>query len=41
MIVYRTWKSREDGGKTIVYHEGWYLFGLIPLYIREVRDNFV
>jgi len=39
MIVHRMWTRRENGGLTIVYCEGWYLFGIIPLYLKEIRDT--
>jgi len=38
MIVYRSWKRTvNDGGwdKTVVW-EGWFLFGIIPLYLRRI-----
>ncbi len=35
MIVYRTWFDREKGGRIIADCEGWFLFGVIPLYSRK------
>jgi len=39
MIVYRMWRRRENGGNIIVFCEGWYLFGFIPLYVREIKND--
>lgn len=36
MIIYKQWMKRSRGGLNRLYCEGWYLFGLIPLYIRYV-----
>jgi hypothetical protein len=33
MITKRTWYKYVDGMKH--WYEGWYLFGFIPLYIRQ------
>ena len=33
MIIYRQWQKR---GRKRKYCEGWFLFGIIPLYIRYV-----
>lgn len=37
MIVNRKWICRIKG--TSVSREGWYLFGLVPLYIRDVTPR--
>ena len=35
MIIYKQWKKSSSlGAKTYTY-EGWFLFGLVPLYIRR------
>jgi hypothetical protein len=49
MIVHKTWiaankfygrglKRRDNAGKQW-QREGWYLFGLIPLYVRDVTQR--
>jgi len=34
MIVYKVWYTVDVGKE--YYKEGWYLFGIIPLYIRRI-----
>lgn len=47
MIVKRIWtaeRKRRYGQQTGLYHivqDGWFLFGLIPLYIRDVNSTFI
>jgi len=39
MIIYRSWKQIKRGGeekKRFIWH-GWFLFGLIPLYLRRIN----
>lgn len=38
MIVYRNWQKRT-GGKLANLCEGWFLLGIIPLYIRSLNIN--
>ena len=33
MVVHKRWEDARG------FHEGWYLFGFIPLYIRGVSWN--
>lgn len=35
MIVYKKWVDRSDGGLMLWDCDGWYLFGIIPLYVRK------
>lgn len=35
MIVYKQWFKDNAQGRRARF-EGWYLFGLLPLYIRQV-----
>jgi len=35
MIIHKLWKKRSNGGCTVTYCEGWFLFGIIPLYIKK------
>ena len=35
MIVYKTWSERTRKGLRL-FCEGWFLFGLLPLYIRKL-----
>jgi hypothetical protein len=37
MIVYKQWKETRFGGITVAECEGWFLLGVIPLYIRKVK----
>lgn len=40
MIVKKIWidkKSRDRHCKKFIEMEGWYLFGVIPLYVAEVK----
>jgi len=41
MIRKRRWKeSRRVGAQAIIWAmEGWYLFGLIPLYVRDIEPR--
>ncbi len=39
MIVKRVWKQTSQGGLVSWYREGWYLFGFIPLYVRDLTDR--
>jgi hypothetical protein len=38
MIIYRQWETFDKKGRC-VYNEGYFLFGLIPLYIRRYSDG--
>ena len=35
MIVYRQWEQRQRGGLVRHIWDGWFLFGIIPLYMRR------
>ncbi len=35
MIVYRIWTERAHPGNRRLWCDGWYLLGLIPLYVRK------
>jgi hypothetical protein len=44
MIVYKKWVESVkykyiDAIKYVVTREGWFLFGFIPLYIRDVTTR--
>ncbi len=39
MIIKKVWKQRSRGGLVEWYREGWYLFGIVPLYIRDLTDR--
>jgi hypothetical protein len=34
MIVKKMFQKRSEGGLRLDVVEGWYLFGLIPLYVK-------
>jgi hypothetical protein len=34
MIVYKQWMKRSHGGQKRLFCEGWFLLGIIPLYVR-------
>ena len=36
MIVYRHWRKISPGGAYNTAWEGWFLFGFIPLYIKQL-----
>jgi hypothetical protein len=38
MIIYKQWKKiiKKDGQKTRYICEGWFLFGVLPLYIKQI-----
>ena len=38
MLVKKTWMKKEFGVVVAVY-EGWFLFGIIPLYIKEYKRH--
>jgi hypothetical protein len=35
MIVYKSWKIYTHSGLCSIKCEGWFLFGVIPLYIKK------
>lgn len=35
MIVKKIWLQRSFGGLREWQREGWYLFGIVPLYVRD------
>ncbi len=37
MIEYREWMERTKGGLVNFECEGWFLFGIIPLYVKKIR----
>lgn len=39
MIIYRQWNEQRPkiGGVIRLFCEGWYLFGVLPLYIRYIN----
>ena len=44
MIIKKTWIKRKpifkhSSIKNVYYYTGWFLFGIIPLYINRVRIN--
>lgn len=39
MIVKRTWTARKYGGLHRWVRSGWYLLGIIPLYIRDEQPR--
>jgi hypothetical protein len=36
MIVKKRWIEYTHGGTAHTFWQGWYLFGFIPLYLRQV-----
>ena len=36
MIIKRVWLQVAEGGLREWRREGWYLFGVLPLYIRDI-----
>lgn len=42
MIIRKKWKARRKQGFTTLdvwMREGWFLFGFIPLYIRDIQER--
>ena len=39
MIIKKIWRQKTRGGLISWYREGWYLFGFIPLYVRDITDR--
>lgn len=37
MIMYRDWYFICNGGLEKYYWEGWFLLGIIPLYLKKTR----
>jgi len=41
MIIYRQWTRRRHGEATqqgrFFDYDGWFLFGILPLYVRHLR----
>lgn len=38
MIVKRVWEAVKSGGLLWKVREGWFLFGIVPLYIRDLTE---
>lgn len=36
MIIHKTWLQTKHGGRLEWQREGWYLFGFLPLYVRDL-----
>ena len=36
MIFYKTWKSYSRDYRVKYVYEGWFLFGILPLYIKRL-----
>ncbi len=40
MIIKKVWVQVRDGGLPHEwYREGWYLFGFLPLYVRDMTGR--
>ena len=39
MIIHKSWLAHRRGGMLEWQREGWYLFGLLPLYIRDCQPR--
>jgi hypothetical protein len=37
LMVKRKWEKRLSGGLVVIRYEGWFLFGIIPVFVKEVR----
>lgn len=37
MVIYRKWKTVKCRGLLVTYWEGWFLLGIIPLYIKQLN----
>lgn len=35
MIIKKTWKAKWTGSHYRYYYTGWFLFGVIPLYVNR------
>jgi len=35
MIIYKQWDGRSSSEYDLVLCDGWFLFGVIPLYVRN------
>lgn len=43
MIVHKMWKTTVYNGTTLTgkrYWEGWFLFGILPLYIQNTKNEY-
>jgi hypothetical protein len=36
MIVYKRWIERHPSGMVKAQCDGWFLFGIIPIYVRRI-----
>jgi len=41
MLVKRMWIGRPNGRGMRARYEGWFLFGLIPLYIKQTQVKYL
>lgn len=39
-ILKKKWLQRSDGGMHEWPMEGWYLFGFIPLFVRDIHNRY-
>lgn len=39
MITKRVWAQEGTNGKGSFMREGWYLFGVLPLYVRDMEPS--
>jgi hypothetical protein len=35
MIVFKQWSRNSRGGLYMYRYEGWFLFGILPMYVRR------
>lgn len=40
MIFHKMWRVKGTGGEEW-HREGWYLFGVLPLYIKTTRHTYL
>lgn len=39
MIIYKTWKTYDESYRVKYWWYGWFLFGIIPLYVKRVEAS--
>ena len=39
MIIKKTWCKKGTYGRILKEYEGWFLFGIIPLYVKVTKRS--
>lgn len=39
MLTYKRWIAYDSVGRAVGLKDGWFLFGILPLYLRHWKDD--